>query len=101
MSDSPTAKSKVMLAGRVTRELKKRFDEAARRRGWKTQLALERIVEQWLEAEERGRVYTGDAFNTQADRQAGDSMVHDVQPGESAEFKRGRRKSSKHERGAR
>lgn len=53
MSGSPTVKTTVMLAGRVSPELKKRYDAARKRLGWNSQTALERVLVQWLEMEEK------------------------------------------------
>jgi hypothetical protein len=53
LSDSQTVKKTVMLAGRVPAELKKRYDAARKRHGWNSQTALERVVSQWLEMEEK------------------------------------------------
>lgn len=97
MSDSQTVKKTVMLAGRISPELKKRFAVACARRGWKTQLALERIITEWVAADERdasGAGYVAGSYGRA-------SMLHEPAPGESVEVKRDRRKASKPVRGAR
>jgi hypothetical protein len=52
MNDSQTVKKTVMLAGRVPPEFKKRFAIACAHRGWKVQVALLKILEDWLANEE-------------------------------------------------
>lgn len=48
MAKSSSENKKIVILMRSTPEFKKRFDAAREYKGWKVQLALERIIEQWI-----------------------------------------------------
>lgn len=98
MNDSQTVKKTVMLACRVSPDLKKRLAIACAHRDWKVQKALRLILTEWLDREEKldagGATFKGPGASHI-------SMLHEPAPGESVEVKRDRRKASKHARDAR